>query len=361
MGGQRYIEQVRDAVRTQARYQTPPGLTVDEIRRRWYAKRTTVASVNHAMKALGLTPEMIGAPDGPRLTRRSDWRARSGAASPPSGTAVRQSLDFAGTFPCWCYNDSTNPVPRGASCSGGEVTTAAEWQLDTEGKCRGMYSCTLDEDCSGCNVPAGGKNFELDQECLIPGKGLWKGSAVYCTKNANGGCDCRVSCEEGTVTYSAQGCSGPSTVEERYAEGWPACGEPEREQDPVPSWTPFDPRPSGRVVDNTSLYTDPCGTPEPWLASMTTPTGWTPGGCVDNQSTRPVLIWWSGRATPLSLPPGANTCVEAPQQDIDHVRDVNGQWYKIGVRSARVDKLGRVQNAACEVPACGAAGPLTCV
>ncbi|MFZ4635595.1 MAG: DUF4157 domain-containing protein [Saprospiraceae bacterium] len=69
-------------------------------------------------------------------------------------------------------------------------------------------------------------------------------------------------------------------------------------------------------------------------------------GRVDNRSGAPVTVWSSERGH-FSVP--AHTITPFSGEDVDHVQDINGVWYKIGVGTVTVNEAGLVSNAKCRV------------
>lgn len=74
--------------------------------------------------------------------------------------------------------------------------------------------------------------------------------------------------------------------------------------------------------------------------------GWPINGYVINNSNEPVLISTEGKK-PYSLK--AHSTSGRYTEDIDHIQDKQGQWYKIGPYTVTVDKNGNVTGYECKV------------
>lgn len=90
---------------------------------------------------------------------------------------------------------------------------------------------------------------------------------------------------------------------------------------------------------------------------------WLFNGQVINNSGSRVRVWSSDRQGESgNIEDGlywvdANSRSASSGEDVDHVRDSNGQWYKIGARTTRVDADGRVSDFECRVNGPGEACP----
>ncbi len=69
-------------------------------------------------------------------------------------------------------------------------------------------------------------------------------------------------------------------------------------------------------------------------------------GRVINNSSQPVTVWSSDRGT-YTIPAGSSS--DRFGEDVDHIQDKNGQWYKIGWNTVTVDASGNVTGHACLV------------
>ena len=77
---------------------------------------------------------------------------------------------------------------------------------------------------------------------------------------------------------------------------------------------------------------------------------WVGNGEVVNNYSRDVTVWSSDDGT-YTIP--AHSRSESWGEDVDHVRDIHGQWWKIGWNTAVVDSNGEVSGAKCRSPGRG--------
>ncbi len=77
---------------------------------------------------------------------------------------------------------------------------------------------------------------------------------------------------------------------------------------------------------------------------------WVFNGEVINNSSEDITVWSDDDGT-YTIPAGGNS--ETWGEDVDHVRDVHGQWWKVGWNTATVDSNGEVSGAECRAPGRG--------
>src|SRR5437763_1180939 len=70
-------------------------------------------------------------------------------------------------------------------------------------------------------------------------------------------------------------------------------------------------------------------------------------GSVINNSNKPVTVWRDDFGLPYTIAAGAKS---KPDEDVDHIKDEQGQWYKIGWNTVTVDATGKVDGYKCKVP-----------
>ncbi len=75
------------------------------------------------------------------------------------------------------------------------------------------------------------------------------------------------------------------------------------------------------------------------------PRPWPFNGYVNNESSRPVSVWADNKGV-YTIP--AHSTSSYWFDDVDHVQDRYGQWYKIGAGNVRVDPGGNVHGAKCK-------------
>jgi hypothetical protein len=68
-------------------------------------------------------------------------------------------------------------------------------------------------------------------------------------------------------------------------------------------------------------------------------------GTVINNSKKPVTVWRDGAGT-YTIAAGARSGLF---EDVDHIRDEQGQWYKIGWNTVTVDAGGKLKGYKCKV------------
>jgi hypothetical protein len=71
---------------------------------------------------------------------------------------------------------------------------------------------------------------------------------------------------------------------------------------------------------------------------------WPVNGRVVNNWSKAVEVW-SDEKGDYTIPPGQSSGYFL--EDVDHVKDANGQWWKIGARTVTVDADGMVHGAEC--------------
>jgi hypothetical protein len=71
---------------------------------------------------------------------------------------------------------------------------------------------------------------------------------------------------------------------------------------------------------------------------------WPMNGRVINNSKRAVKVWSDSKGE-YEIPPGESS--GALFEDVDHVQDASGQWWKIGANTVTIDEEGYVHNAKC--------------
>lgn len=71
---------------------------------------------------------------------------------------------------------------------------------------------------------------------------------------------------------------------------------------------------------------------------------WPVNGRVINNSKRPVKVWSDSKGE-YEIPPGESSGIFL--EDVDHVQDASGQWWKIGANTVTIDEDGNVHNAKC--------------
>ncbi|MCL4705844.1 DUF4157 domain-containing protein [bacterium] len=83
---------------------------------------------------------------------------------------------------------------------------------------------------------------------------------------------------------------------------------------------------------------------------------WPINGYVINKSSDPVTVW-SDKKGVFTIAPDDTS--QRFTEDVDHVMDKGGQWYKIGPNTVTVDEAGRVNGYECKVSTYGEACPST--
>jgi hypothetical protein len=73
---------------------------------------------------------------------------------------------------------------------------------------------------------------------------------------------------------------------------------------------------------------------------------WPVNGRVINTSTATITVWSDDRGL-YTIAPKARS--DARNDDVDYVRDVHGQWWKVGPRTVLINHGGNVRNAECSV------------
>ena len=73
---------------------------------------------------------------------------------------------------------------------------------------------------------------------------------------------------------------------------------------------------------------------------------WPFNGYVINNSSKPVEVWSDTKGL---YEIGANSTSGRFDEDVDHIKDKNGNWYKIGPNTVTVDKNGNISGYKCKV------------
>ncbi len=73
---------------------------------------------------------------------------------------------------------------------------------------------------------------------------------------------------------------------------------------------------------------------------------WPINGYVINDSSDPVTVWNDAKGI-YTIAPGATS--GRFNEDVDHIQDKHGQWYKIGPYTVTVDSAGEVHGYKCKV------------
>jgi len=79
---------------------------------------------------------------------------------------------------------------------------------------------------------------------------------------------------------------------------------------------------------------------------------WPVNGYVINNWSKPVTVWSDDKGV-YTIP--ASSTSDRFHDDVDHIRDVYGQWYKIGPYTVTVDAGGNVSGAKCKTSTYGVA------
>lgn len=77
---------------------------------------------------------------------------------------------------------------------------------------------------------------------------------------------------------------------------------------------------------------------------------WPFNGRVLNRSTAAVTVWSDDRGV-YTIPPLGRS--DFRNDDVDYIRDIRGQWFKIGPRAVVVNHGGEVSGAQCKTSTYG--------
>ncbi len=176
----------------------------------------------------------------------------------------------------------------------------------------------LDRMAGCCDGAVAAAQARADYVCGLPYPNCRGGRVTRCSARGGGYCQCWYTCNRRDYAPCA---------EERSADTIECANE-------LLSAMSTDPHCRGMITTLTSVTA--VGTR---LAN----------GSVDNRSNLPVYIWFTGAPGPVILPARTSTEDLVPGGDIDHVRDHEGAWYKIGPRAAVVHRNGEVTNYRCRI------------
>jgi hypothetical protein len=73
---------------------------------------------------------------------------------------------------------------------------------------------------------------------------------------------------------------------------------------------------------------------------------WPLNGYVINHSSKPVTVW-NDKRNIFTIAAGGNS--DRFCEDVDHIKDEQGQWYKIGANTVTVDTTGKIDGYKCKV------------
>lgn len=244
---------------------------------------------------------------------------------------------------CGCHNDSNEGVQNGDDCGDngvGTITNVTPWALEGKsGMCVKGATCSGGGQCS-CKEDPDSPYFavqNVNDAAVCNGRGgvhdpprvscNWRESITGVSAEYNGICDCTVQCVDGTWVNT-------SNSDNRE----PICPKEERgDSNPVYDTARCPPPPPealrGELGHAPNVELHKCYPGKDWEPGLVKEKDRSKqGSCVDNTSgPDEVLIQCCDNYYSFVLRRGSTTCTPKNEihDDIDYVRDLSGQWWKL--------------------------------